>query len=144
MGLHRRFALVLPVALDPWLPAGPPRARASHEPHLTHTNPQAEEEDPEALEAEYEKQLEALAFGSGTDDDDAGGSDQRPTSATTFAALHKAMGGGAGGGGEAAQEADEAGGAVGAAARAEVKRLLEEYYKLDYEGVAGGVRTRFR
>ncbi|KFM23769.1 Protein kri1 [Auxenochlorella protothecoides] len=45
---------------------------------------EAEEEDPEALEAEYEKQLEALAFGSGTDDDDAGGSDQRPTSATTY------------------------------------------------------------
>ncbi|KAL6780210.1 hypothetical protein ACKKBF_B14020 [Auxenochlorella protothecoides x Auxenochlorella symbiontica] len=105
---------------------------------------EAEEEDPEALEAEYEKQLEALAFGSGTDDDDAGGSDQRPTSATTFAALHKAMGGGAGGGGEAAREADGAGGGMGAAARAEVKRLLEEYYKLDYEGVAGGVRTRFR
>lgn len=26
----------------------------------------------------------------------------------------------------------------------QVQRLLEEYYKLDYEDVVGGVRTRFR
>ena len=28
--------------------------------------------------------------------------------------------------------------------RAEVQRLLEEYYKLDYEDYVGGVKTRFR
>ncbi len=28
--------------------------------------------------------------------------------------------------------------------RAEVQRLLEEYYKLNYEDVVGGVPTRFR
>lgn len=26
--------------------------------------------------------------------------------------------------------------------RAELSRLLEEYYKLDHEGVAGGIKTR--
>jgi protein KRI1 len=31
-----------------------------------------------------------------------------------------------------------------AAARAEVQRLLEEYFKLDYEDVVGGIPTRFR
>jgi hypothetical protein len=31
-----------------------------------------------------------------------------------------------------------------AAERAEVQRLLEEYYKLDYEDYVGGIKTRFR
>ena len=42
---------------------------------------------------------------------------------------------------------EEGGGAdpeAAAKARAEVQRLLEEYYKLDYEDVVGGVPTRFR
>lgn len=38
---------------------------------------------------------------------------------------------------------DEQAVAAAAAARAELNRLLEEYYKLDYEGVAGGLKTRY-
>ncbi|KAL6754712.1 hypothetical protein V8C86DRAFT_312002 [Haematococcus lacustris] len=34
--------------------------------------------------------------------------------------------------------------AAAAAARAELSRLLSEYYRLDYEGMAGGIKTRFK
>ena len=42
--------------------------------------------------------------------------------------------------GAAAEQDPEA----AAHARAEVQRLLEEYFKLDYEDVVGGIPTRFR
>jgi hypothetical protein len=50
---------------------------------------------------------------------------------------------------EAEQEGDGQAGAAAdpeaaAATRAEMQRLLEEYYRLDYEDVVGGIPTRFR
>jgi hypothetical protein len=105
------------------------------------------------------------------EDGEGGGDGTDPGDVRSFAALRRrlaaaaaANGGGAAGAGEGArsegeeeedgaeeeeeeEEAEEAGGtgaAAAAATRAEVQRLLEEYYKLDYEDVVAGMPTRFR
>ncbi|PSC75398.1 KRI1-like protein [Micractinium conductrix] len=108
----------------------------------------ADEATDDDLEDElFEKELEAMAK-YGSDDED-------PKS---FAALHKRLAAqrreeaAAGGEEDKEDEEDEEDEEDGAAAdpeaaaraRAEVQRLLEEYYKLDYEDVVGGVPTRFR
>ena len=146
-----------------------------------------EEADPEAMEAEFERQLEALAYDEddegrygaegGRAEEDVRGDDENDNEeeededdnsnnilegertkgrrggakgttnsssasaslaeqkATTFAELHRSL--------QAASAPDSSAETV-QRAREDIKRLLDEYYKLDYEGVAGGIRTRFR
>ncbi|KAL4428120.1 hypothetical protein ABPG75_002209 [Micractinium tetrahymenae] len=114
----------------------------------------ADLDEDDLADEEFEKELEAMAR-YGSDDED-------PRS---FAALHKRLAaqrkadaeagshdeddegqeeGGEGEGGEGDGEGGGADPEAAARARAEVQRLLEEYFKLDYEDVVGGIPTRFR
>eukprot|EP00887_Chlorella_sp_A99_P002553 scaffold6.g2553.t1 len=117
-----------------------------------------DERESDLADEAFERELAAMA-GYGTDEEEVAGG-----GGVSFAALRRRLvaggAGGAGGAGardeeeegsgeEEGEEEEEGGGegggaAAAAAARAEVQRLLEEYYKLDYEGTAGGMPTRFR
>ncbi|KAL4445294.1 hypothetical protein ABPG77_011119 [Micractinium sp. CCAP 211/92] len=106
----------------------------------------ADLDDDDLADEQFEKELEAMA--------QYGSEDEDPRS---FAALHKRLaaqrGADAAAGtddDEEGEEGDDGDGGEGAdpeaaaRARAEVQRLLEEYFKLDYEDVVGGIPTRFR
>lgn len=94
------------------------------------------EDEDDIADAEFEKELADMAeYPSDEDDKEAhqgGAVDDDEQKYKTVAAV-----------GEDEDEGED-GGEGAAAARADVKRLLEEYHRLDYEDHVGGIPTRFR
>lgn len=102
-----------------------------------------EEDEEEMVDKEFEKYLRQMAS-YGTDDEDEGEEEGQLASTAaavagggnTFAALQKKLHGGT------VIEGSKPGGE--GRSRDDVLKLLEEYYKLDYEDVVAGIPTRFR
>jgi protein KRI1 len=103
-------------------------------------------------EGEEEEELEGKAeeHSEGDGEEKKGGGKQGGEGGdkSGFKALRKKLAeeGLLGGDGDGEKEEEGGGGKAAAAAaaesRAELNRLLEEYFKLDHEGVAGGIKTR--
>jgi protein KRI1 len=94
-----------------------------------------DEEDEADIEHDelFAKELAAMAKYD-EEDDDGGDNNNGEKAPATFAALQKRL--------KQEEEQDPSAGAT--AARSDIKRLLEEYHKLDYEDHVGGIPTRFR
>ena len=118
---------------------------------------QGEDEDGELEDEIFQRELAAMAKYGSDEEADEGGAGGSAAGPSSFAALRSRLAAEgrlptAGGGDEDEEDEDDAeeeGGEdldpeVAAQARAEVQRLLEEYYRLDAEGHVGGMPTRFR